>query len=279
MQKSCLPTLVCPVEFPDQLFQIPSVFRQVGITLGQVMPTVFTQDWFADVFLSLVSLALSVFSAFEVSRRGWFRVRPVLSTYAWFLAIMIFLLLAVFLLQIPEAIRYTACRAYSLIYNATGILMCLLAVAVVYEFLFRMAGTRKTIQRTAIAGFIITISLTSIAAVRIMGQLPSNSLQNVSRLMTAVTPLALMASGLFVFAVKKTHSLFLETRLSIFLAALALCSFLELLMDFMLRRAQHIRLVVDDAIWFTFAILLYRALKSGPTIPRPATENSAGFAP
>jgi hypothetical protein len=244
------------------------------------MPTVFTQDWFADVFLALVSLALSVFSAFEVSRRGWFRVRPVLSSYAWFLAIEIFLLLAVFLLQIPEAIRYTACRAYSLIYNATVVLMCFLAVAVVYEFLFRMAGTRKTIQRTAIAGFIITISLTTIAAVRMMNQLPSNSLQNAARLINATTTLALMASGLFVFAVKKTYSLFLETRLSIFLAALALYNFVELLMDFMLmRRAQYIRLVVDDVIWFTFAILLYHALKSGPMIPGPVTENSAGFAP
>jgi hypothetical protein len=243
------------------------------------MPAVFTQNWFADLFLALVSLALSVFSAFEVSRRGWFRVRPVLSTYAWFLAIMIFILLVVSLLQIPEGIRYTACRAYSLIYNATGILMCFLAVAVVYEFLFRMAGTRKTIQRTAIAGFIITISLTSIAAVRMMNQLPSNRLQNAARLMIATTTLALMASGLFVFVVKRAHSLFLESRLSIVLAALALYNFFDLLSDFMLSGRQHIRLVVDDVIWFSFAILLYRALKSGPTIPSSVTENPAGFAP
>ncbi len=243
------------------------------------MPTVFTQNWFANLFFAVVSLALCLFSAFEVSRRGWFRVRPVLSTYAWFLATISFLLLVVYLLQIPDTIRYTACRAYSAIYYATGILMCFFAVAVVYEFLFRMAGTSKTIQRTAVAGFVITISLTTIVALGMMNQSTSNSLQNASRFLIATTSLALVASGLVVFAIKKTRSLFLETRLSIVLAALALYSFVDLLSALMLSRRQQIRLVVGDLIWITFAMLLYRALKSGPTIPSPVTGSSAGFAP
>jgi len=157
--------------------------------------------------------------------------------------------------------------------------MCFFAVAVVYEFLFRMAGTSKTIQRTAVAGFIITISLTTIAALGMMNQSPSNSLQNASRFLIATTSLALVASGLVVFAIKKTRSLFLETRLSIVLAALALYSFVDLLSALMLSRRQEIRLVVGDVIWITFAILLYRALKGGPTIPSPVTGSSAGFAP
>jgi len=157
--------------------------------------------------------------------------------------------------------------------------MCFFAVAVVYEFLFRMAGTSKTIQRTAVAGFIITISLTTIAAVWMMNESTPNSLQNASRFLIATTSLALVASGLVVFAIKKTRSLFLETRLSIVLAALALYSFVDLLSALMLSRRQQIRLVVGDLIWITFAMLLYRALKSGPTIPSPVTGSSAGFAP
>jgi len=157
--------------------------------------------------------------------------------------------------------------------------MCFFAVAVVYEFLFRMAGTSKTIQRTAVAGFVITISLTTIVALGMMNQSTSNSLQNASRFLIATTSLALVASGLVVFAIKKTRSLFLETRLSIVLAALALYSFVDLLSALMLSRRQQIRLVVGDLIWITFAMLLYRALKSGPTIPSPVTGSSAGFAP
>jgi hypothetical protein len=243
------------------------------------MPTVFTQNWFADFFSEVVSVALSLFSAFAVSRRGWFRVRPVLSTYTWFLAISTFLLLVVYLLQIPVTIRYTACKAYFALYYATGILMCFFEVAVLYEFLFRMAGTSKTIQRTAVAGFIITISLTTIAALGMMKQSASHGLLNASRFLIAATSLALVASGLFVFAIKKTHSLFLETRLSIVLAALALYSFVDLVSDIMLSRTQQIRSVVADVIWITFAILLYRALRSGPKIPSPVTESSAGVAP
>ncbi len=100
----------------------------------------------------------------------------------WFLAIVTFLSLVVYLLQIPETIRYTACRAYSAIYDTAGILMYFFAVAVLYEFLFRMAGASKTIQRTAVVGFIITISLTTITALWMMNQSPSNNLQNASRI-------------------------------------------------------------------------------------------------
>ncbi len=237
--------------------------------LGKIMPTVFTQSWFTDVFFAVFSLALSLFSAFEVSRRGWFRVRPVLSTYTWFFAIVSFLLLVVYLLQIPETIRYTACMAYSAIYYPIFTLICFFEIAVLYEFLFRMAGTSKTIQRTAVVGFIITISLTIIAALWMMNQSRSKTLLDAARFLIPTTSLALVASGVFVFAIKKARSLFLETRLSIFLAALALYSLVDLLSSFVLRRSQQISLVVGDAIWITVAILLYRALKSGPPFHQP----------
>jgi hypothetical protein len=241
------------------------------------MPTLFTQKWFADLLFMVVSLAIFLLSAFEVWRRGWFRVRPVLSSYAWFLAIIGFVALVFYLLQIPDTIRYTACRAYLAISYAAAILICFLEVAVLYEFLFCMAVTSKAIQRTAVAACIITIGLTAIAALLLMNQSPSKSLENASRFLSSTTSLALVVSGLLIFAIKKARSLFLETRLSIVFAAVTLYSFVDLLTSFMLRRSQRISLVVGDVISITFSILLYRALKRGPATPTPVPGNSAGF--
>ena len=122
------------------------------------MPTVLIQNWLANLLLPMVALTIISFSAFAVSRHGWFSIRPVLSTYIWFLAITGALSLFVYFLQVPETLRDTACKAYLAIYYATGILMCLFSVAVLYEFLFRMAGTNKVVQRMALVGFLITIS-------------------------------------------------------------------------------------------------------------------------
>lgn len=132
------------------------------------MPALLTQNWLTNLLLPVVSLTIIAFSASAVSRRGWFPVRPVLSTYIWFLAITGTLSLVVYLLQVPEAFRYAACRVYFVIYYATVVLMCFSSVAVLYEFLFRMAGTDKTIQRTAVIGFVITISGTIVLACGLM---------------------------------------------------------------------------------------------------------------
>ncbi len=90
------------------------------------------------------------------------------------------------------------------------------------------------------------------------------------RFLFETTALALLISGLFIFAIKRSRSLLLESRLVVFLAALTLNDFIILLSDFMLRRSEQIRLVVADIIWIGFSILLYWALKNGP-----ATSNTA----
>jgi hypothetical protein len=82
--------------------------------------------------------------------------------------------------------------------------------------------------------------------------------------MFETTALAQLISGLFIFTIKRSHSLRLESRLFVALAALTLHDFIILLSDFMLRRSEQMRLVVSDAIWITFAALLYWALKNGP---------------
>jgi uncharacterized membrane protein len=242
------------------------------------MAALFTHNWFDKLSL-LVSLALTLLSTFEVSRRGWFRVRPVLSIYACFLAISSSLLVVLFLLQIPDMIRYSVCRAYLVIYYGTNILDCVFVLAVLYEFLFLMAGSRKTIRKTAIGGFIITISLTAIAALAMLNQSTDKNLQSASQSLAVITALALVASGLVIFFIKKFNLLFLEPMLSILLAALALAGFFELLGNYLLRGRQQISLVFDDVIWLFIVFLMYRALKSGPTNVTPATTSSAGFTP
>jgi hypothetical protein len=239
------------------------------------MPMVFTQNWLSNLLLPLVSLTLILLSASAVSRRGWFPVRPVLSTYIWMVAITSFLGPILYFLQIPQTLSYVACRVYFVIYDATVIAMCFFSVAVLYEFLFRMAGTDKVIRRTAVAGFVIAMCGSIAAAYGLMrlSASPGHALEYGTRLLNGTTALALMASGLFIFVIMKRRSLLLETRFSLVLAAFALYNFISLLSSFILRRTEQMRLVVADIIWIAFAGLLYWALKNGPAISATANSN------
>jgi hypothetical protein len=230
------------------------------------MPTILTQNWLANLLFPIVALTIVSLSASAVSRHRWFSIRPVLSTYIWFLATIGGLSLIVYFVQVPETFRYTACRIYFVIYYATVILMCFFSVAVIYEFLFRMAGTDKAIQRAAVFGFVITMSAIAALTYGLMRQAASTTetLEQGARLLNASTAMALLVSGSVVFAIKKRRSLFLETRLSMVLTALALYNFIDLLIAFILRRIEPARLVVADMMWVGFSILLYWALKNGP---------------
>lgn len=227
------------------------------------MPAALTQNSLTNLILPAVSLTIIWFSAFAVLRRGWFPTRPVLSIYIWFLAITGALSLVVYFLQVPEALRYVACRVYFAIYYVADFLTLIFSIAVIYEFLFRMART-KMIQRMAIIGFLITTSLNLTAAFAMTNAWSTNTLENVSRFLFETTALALLVSGLFIFAIKKSRSLFLEPRLFMVLLALTLYTFIDLLSAFMLRRSEQKRLLVSNAIWIAFAALLYWALKKGP---------------
>jgi hypothetical protein len=228
------------------------------------MSTVLTQNWLANLLLPTISLTIISFSAFAVWRHGWLSIRPVLSTYIWFVAMTGAVALVIYFLQIPKALTYAACKVYFAVYYVTGILTSLFSVAVIYEFLFRMAGTNKMIQRTAVVGFLITLSGDLAAAYWLANQWPANRLENVVRFLFETTALALLFSGLFIFAIKRSRSLFLEPRLFVVLAALTLHDFINLLSDFMLRRKEQMRQVVADVIWIGFSFLLYWALKNGP---------------
>ena len=235
------------------------------------MPTLLTQNWLVNLVLPAIALVTIALSARAVWRHGWFSIRPVLSTYIWFVSITSALALVIYFLQIPKALSYAACQAYLAIYYVTDILTSLFSVAVVYEFLLRMAGTNKVIQRTAVVGFLITASADLAAAYWLANQWPANGLENVVRFMFETTALVQLISGLFIFAIKRSRSLHLESRLFVALAALTLHDFIILLSDFMLRRSEQMRLAVGDAIWITFAALLYWALKNGPATYSPVT--------
>lgn len=228
------------------------------------MPTLLAQNWLVNLVLPAIALVTIALSARAVWRHGWFSIRPVLSTYIWFVAITSALALVIYFLQIPKALSYAACQVYLAIYYVTDILMSLFSVAVLYEFLLRMAGTNKMIQRMAVVGFLITISGDLAAAYWLANQWSANGLENVVRFMFETTALSLLISGLFIFAIKRSRSLYLGSRLFVLLAALTLHDFIILLSDFMLRRSEQMRLVVSDAIWIIFAALLYWALKNGP---------------
>ncbi|HEX3093466.1 MAG TPA: hypothetical protein VHW72_12625 [Candidatus Angelobacter sp.] len=95
-----------------------------------------------------------------------------------------------------------------------------------------------------------------------------------ARFLYGATALALLASGALIFAIKKSQSLFLETRLSMVLAALTLYNFIDLLTAFILRRREQLDQVVADIIWIAFSILLYWALKNGPASSSAAASTS-----
>jgi hypothetical protein len=240
------------------------------------MRTIATQKWLTDFALPIVALAIVSLVAYAVWRQRWFRVRPVLSTYIWFLAITgsAALLVSYSLRICSSAIQYSLCQVYLVGYHATTILTFLLTVAVVYEFLFCMAGTDKKTRRTAVTGFAITMSLTIAGAYALMNASASshNTLDDAERMLFGTTALALIASGIFIFAIKKTRSLFLETRLTIVLAALALYNFIDLLTGYAFRGSEQTRAVVSDVIWIAFTILLYWALRKGPAIPSAVTD-------
>jgi hypothetical protein len=238
------------------------------------MPTVLTQNWLVNLLLPTVALAVISFTAFAVWRHSWFSIRPVLSTYIWFVAIASAVAQVIYFLQIPKALTYAACKLYLVVYGVTSILMYLFSVAIIYEFLFRMAGTNKRIQRTAVVGFLITLGGDLATAYLLANQWPGNRLENVARSLFATTVLALLFSGLFIFAIKRSRSLFLETRLVVVLVALTLHDFIGLISDFMLRGKEPMRSVVGDVIWIGFSILLYWAVKNGPASSNAAATSS-----
>jgi hypothetical protein len=59
---------------------------------------------------------------------------------------------------------------------------------------------------------------------------------------------------------------------SMVLVALVLYDFIDLLSSFALRRNGQTQVIIADAIWIAFAILLYWALKNGPAIPSAVTD-------
>lgn len=236
------------------------------------MPDVLTQNWLTDLLLPTIALTIISFSAFAIWRHGWFSIRPVLSSYTWLVAITSAVALVIYFFQIPKALTDAACKLYLVVYNATDILTSLFLIAVLYEFLFRMAGTNKAIQKLAMIGLLITLSGDLAATYWLASQWPGNRLENAARFLFETTALAMLLSGLFIFAIKRSRSLFLEHRLFLVLAALTLQDFIILLSDFILRRRDQIRLAVSDLIWISSATLLYWALKNGPAGSNSAAE-------
>jgi hypothetical protein len=233
-------------------------------------------EWLTHFVLPILNVAIISFVAIAVWRQRWVRVRPVLSVFLWFVAITGIAGLIIFYSQqvCSGILQYNICRIYQVAYYVIGILTCLFTVAVVYEFLYCLAGSDKKIRRTAIGGFLITTSLTIALTYALISAKPDKpgTLEQVNRFLYAATAVALIFSGIFIFVIKKTRSLFLEPRLTLILLALVLYDFIDRLGSFMLRGRAQIQLVVADLIWIAFTILLYWGLKNGPAIREAAAD-------
>src|SRR6266853_235799 len=267
--------------FPDPILSQTLLYygQECDILVVFVMGTIAAQKWLTGFVLPTLNVALVSLVAIAVLRQRWVRVRPVLSAYIWFLAITgVAGLLVLYSPQVCSgALQYTICRIYLVGYYVIGFLTCLFAVAVVYEFLFRLAGSDKKIRRTAIIGFLITISFTialTYALIVAKAGKP-RTLEDVARFLFGATALALIPSGIFILVIKKTRSLFLETRLTLVLLALVLYDLIDLLSAFALRGSGQVKVVVADFIWIAFTILLYWGLKNGPPIPDAVADLSA----
>jgi hypothetical protein len=247
------------------------------------MRTIAAQKWVTGFVLPTLNVAMVSLVAIAVWRQRWVRVRPVLSAFVWFLAITgVTGLLLLYSLQVcSSTLQYNICRIYPVAYYVIAILTCLFTIAVVYEFLFCLAGSDKKIRRTAIVGFLITMSLTIALTYALISAKPDkpSTLEQVDRFLYGATALALVFSGIFIFVIKKTRSLFLEPRLTLILLALVLYDFIDLLSRFILRGRAQIQLVVADLIWIAFTILLYWGLKNGPVIPDAAADLSPSSHP
>jgi hypothetical protein len=243
------------------------------------MRTIAAQRWLIAFVLPTLNVAILWLVAIAVWRQRWVRVRPVLSAYVWFLAITGVAGLLVYYSQqvCSGTLQYTICRIYQVAYYVIGILTSLFAVAVVYEFLFCLAGSDRKLRKTAFVGFLVAIIFTVSLTYWLMGarSAESSALEEVQRLLFGATALTLIFSGIFIFVIKKTHSLFQETRLTVLLLALVLYDFIFLSINFMLRADAQVQAVAAAFLWIAFTILLYWGLKNGPIIPDAAAGLSS----
>jgi hypothetical protein len=224
-----------------------------------------TTDWFSNIISTLFLIG----SAAAVLKNNWCQARPVFSTYISLLAIPAPLLMVLYLIQShPSQIQYTACRVYGAVYPIIQLLIYFLAIAVLYEFLFHMAGNKKAIRKVAVIGFAMTMGLTIYVAYKLMMPMPhtSNRLLDAATFFGRVTALSLLISGLFVFAIKSAQSLHLETKLAIVLGAIAFFDFIQMLIAFMMRGHTQIAAIASQVISISFAILLYVAVRNGPAL-------------
>lgn len=242
------------------------------------MNTAATQKVLTDFLLPIASLAIVIFGSYLVWRRRWFRVRPVLSTYVWFLAITgaAMLLTSYSLVVCSGKLQYALCRVYLVGYYSIIILTSLFTVAVVYEFLFCLTGPGTNTRRIAVAAFFITTTLI-ISATYFLTSVSSHAhstMDDVSRHVFGITALALVFSGIFILVVKNARPLALEPGLSLAFTGLVMYNFVDLLGSFVLRGRESTWRTIVSVLWIGLVILLCRALKNGPPIPASSAKSA-----
>jgi hypothetical protein len=227
--------------------------------------------WFGD----LISFLFFIGCAWAVLKKNWYKPRPILSIYIFTLAITGPWSVALYLLQDhPSSIQYTLCRLYSAEYFMAQLLIYFFQIAVLYEFLFHMAGNKKTIRKAAVTGFAITLVFTIYATYELLIHAPqtSNRLSDAATFSGRIAVLSLLISGILVFVIKWTPYLLLETKLTVALAALAFVDFIQTLIGFMMRKHNQIATMAAQVIWISFSILLYIAVKNGPDLTNKTSE-------
>lgn len=233
---------------------------------GLTMPDRITK-LLVELILPLASLMMLCFGAYATWRQHWFRARPLLSVYVWLQAIVgVALFLLYRLLQACSSIsKYTLCQIYSVGCQAFAILTCFLTLAVIYEFLFCADGADKPIRQKATKGF-GTAASSVIAGAGILGCAAPDvrTLPGATNVLDALTALALVFSSIYILNIKKSRSLFANSRMAMVFWLLAFQGFTNFLVACLLRNSEQIRSIISAEIWMVFTIFLYLALKNGP---------------
>jgi len=230
-----------------------------------------TIDWFGD----LINVLFLMSCALNVLRKKWYQTRPILTTYILILATTWLVLIPLYLLQNRSShFQYAVCRIYGVMYPITEMFIYSFSIAVLYEFLFHMAGNKAAIRKVAVIGFAITMGLTIYVARELMQHVSqtSNRLMDAATFFGRTTALSLLISGLFVFAIKSAQALYQETNMTIALGAITCFDFTQALIAFMLRGHIKTAAIAGQVISISFAVLLYVAVRNGPALENQASD-------
>jgi hypothetical protein len=123
----------------------------------------------------------------------------------------------------------------------------------------------KPIRRKAAKGFgIAACSVMAGAGILGCAAPDARTLPGAANVLSFLTAIALIFSSIYILNIKKSRSLFANSRMAVVFWFLVLQSFTDILIFCLLRNREQIRSVIYPEIWVGFTVFLYLALKNGP---------------